>query len=288
MEKIIDNGINSIRVGIEDYEQGLEEGNDARLSSAVRNVFAGILILAKGNLYKMSPAGTGGILTRAVRPIIVDGNLEWAQNGNKTIGYDGIKERFNQLSLSLDWKKLERVRTIRNDLEHFYHDGTRLNVQEALSDAEIVIHSLLELLDLDPIHDLGERWWRVLLENKNLYDKSFEACRRTFSELNWINNTAEAASEFFNCEECGSFLIEQINPANNEQEDVHVKCAVCGAESEIGPLMERAVSEQYAWEQYLVHTDGNDPPFMQCSVCSLFTLLSEANECAVCGSSGGH
>ncbi len=282
MEKIIENGINSIRVGIEDYKQGRDNDEDARLTSAVRNIFAGILILAKGKLYELSPEGSNGILIRNVKPKIVAGSLEWAPLGKSTISYHEIKERFEQLSLHLDWAKLDRVRSIRNELEHFYHSGTRVAVQEALVDAMMVIHSLLELLNLDPIRDLGEGSWKVLLKNNGLYTQELEKCRDTLSIVCWINQTAKAASNHFNCEECSSSLIRQASLVNDKQEDMSVICIACGAESEMKSLMERAVIQLYYGELYETQTRGGEPPIMNCTKCGLFTFVLEANECAAC------
>ena len=109
MERIIENGLNSIRVGLEDYEQALEANDDARLTSAVGNVYAGILILAKGKLYEMSPADTRGILIRVVRLKLVNGRVEVVPVGQKTIGYEEIKQRFEDSALPLDWAKIKRV-----------------------------------------------------------------------------------------------------------------------------------------------------------------------------------
>ncbi len=64
MQDIIANGLSSIRVGLEDFERAADSG---RLTSAVRNVYAGILILAKGKLYDMSPSGSQGVLTHHKR-----------------------------------------------------------------------------------------------------------------------------------------------------------------------------------------------------------------------------
>ena len=48
-KKLLQNAINSIEIGIEDYE--LSQQDERRIISCVRNVFAGILLLFK---YKLS------------------------------------------------------------------------------------------------------------------------------------------------------------------------------------------------------------------------------------------
>ena len=283
MEKIIENGLGSIRVGLDDYEQARQTNDDARLTSAVRNVYAGILLLAKGKLCELSPAETPDLLIRVLQPKFVKGRMEVVPVGRKTIGYEEIKQRFKDSGLPLEWANIERVRDIRNHFEHSYYGGTRVGVQEALAVAETAIHSLLHLLKLDPIHDLGEHWWRILLSNEKLFANELVACRETFTEVHWINRVARAASDHFSCGQCRSPLIRQIDTCNTEQHDIHVNCAACGAECEMKALMERAVEQQYFSELYEAQTRGGELPVVRCPECQLYTLVLETNECAVCG-----
>ena len=283
MKRIIDNGLNSIRVGLEDYEQAYQVDDDARLTSAVRNVYAGILLLAKGKLCELSPTDTPDILIRVVRPKLVNGSVEIVPVGRRTIGYEEIKQHFEDSALPLDWVKIERVRAIRNDLEHFYYKGARASVQEALAGAATAIRSLLTLLRLDPVRHLGERWWRVLLKNEELFDQELAMCRDTFARIDWINPVAKAASNHFSCGQCGSLLIRQADAGNKVQDDIHVNCAACGTESEMRALMERAVERQYYKDLYEFHSQGGEPPVVRCPECRLYTLVLEDIECAVCG-----
>src|SRR5690242_11766037 len=122
MERIIENALGSIRVGLEDYRHAEKTKDPARLTSAVRNVFAGILLLAKGKLYEMSPPGKfPGILIRVVRAKLVDGQLEMVPEGSKTVGYAELKQRFADLKLPVDWRNVDQIHVVRNDLEHIYH-----------------------------------------------------------------------------------------------------------------------------------------------------------------------
>src|SRR3546814_17033237 len=73
MRDIVANGLNSIRVGLEDFEQAAHD--PARLTSAVRNIYAGILILAKGKLTEIYPPGSQGVQNRAVHPQLLTQRL---------------------------------------------------------------------------------------------------------------------------------------------------------------------------------------------------------------------
>ena len=288
MEKIIDNGLGSIRVGLEDFKQGRESDDDARLTSAVRNVFAGILILAKGKLYTESPKDSQGILIRNVQTIIVDGRFVVEPRGKNTIGYEEIKSRFEQLRIKFDWSEVDRVRAIRNDLEHFYHDGSRSKVREALADAATATRNLLILLELDPVRDLGEEWWNIMLGNQKLYSNELAVCRNTFSNINWINLTAEAASDHFSCKQCGSSLIRQSDASNKEMADIYADCGACGSEFEMKELMEHSVRQQHYSELFEFQSQGGDPPVVRCPNCQDYSLVMNANECAACGNKLEH
>jgi len=281
MHDIIANGLNSIRVGLEDFEQAAN--NDARLTSAVRNVYAGILILAKGKLYDLSPAGSRGILIRVVRPELVNQQLELVAVKDKTIGYDEIKKRFEHFRLKLDWAKIERIRAIRNDLEHFYHPGAPSNVQEALADAATVIRDLLAILHLDPVNDLGQHWWDILLRNRRIFDAELADCRATFARVHWINDTARAASEYLSCRECKSPLIRKLEDDNARQNGMRLGCAACGIQSDIQAAMEHAVTRQYFKELYEAHSQGGEMPVVRCPQCKRDALVIDTAACVACG-----
>lgn len=281
MHNIIENGINSIRIGLEDFEQGSE--NPARLTSAVRNVYAGILILAKGKLYELSPPDSQGIFIRVVQPRIINGRLESVPKGRKTIDFDELKNRFQDSGLSLDWQKVERIRSIRNDLEHFYHGGPAAGVREALADAATVVRSLLDLLGLDPVGDLGTPWWDILLRNKELFDEELAACRATFAEVDWVNETARSAGEHLWCLECESPLIRQQDAGNREQAAMELGCGACGTISEVKGMLETAVRKQYSAELYLAHSQGGEIPVVHCPQCRREAIVVGAFDCAACG-----
>lgn len=58
--KLIANAVESIAVGLEDYQSG----GKGRLRSTVRNLHAGILLLFKEKLRRLSPPGSGDVLLK--------------------------------------------------------------------------------------------------------------------------------------------------------------------------------------------------------------------------------
>ena len=58
---LLENAVKSIELGVEDYRTGTH----ARLLSAVRNIHAGILLLYKEALRRLSPSGSNDVLMRS-------------------------------------------------------------------------------------------------------------------------------------------------------------------------------------------------------------------------------
>ena len=80
-EGILKNAIDSICMGIEDYKLGIgdyEFSAPRRLVSCTRNLFAGIMLLFKHKLAKLSPPGSDGLLIKQhIIPILNSkGNIE--------------------------------------------------------------------------------------------------------------------------------------------------------------------------------------------------------------------
>lgn len=279
MEQIQANALGSIRVGLEDFERAQQQNDDDRYTSAVRNVFAGILLLAKAKLYALSPADSSGILIRMVRPKPENGIVKLVPDGKKTIDYEELKRRFTDCGLNLDWRRVDQIHRIRNDLEHFYHAGSRTQVRQALADAAMVIHALLGMLGLDPVRDLGGDWWQLLLNNKEVFEAELGECRASLSEIRWVNDTAAALSEHFSCSACGSSLLKRDETGPVAQEDVRLVCRACGTEAEMVVLIADGLDQLYPQSQKDALIE---PKIGTCPECGHDTFVYEEQECAMC------
>jgi hypothetical protein len=112
MDKLLSNAIDSIEVGMEDFQNGSER----RLVSAVRNVSAGLLLVAKSVLWQNSPGGDGSLIYYSKRK--ADGTV--VVKTGKTVDVKTIQERFTDLGLNPDWGPLDAIQAYRNDIEHLY------------------------------------------------------------------------------------------------------------------------------------------------------------------------
>ena len=276
---LFDNAIHSIQIGVEDFD--LEDPR--RIISAVRNVHAGMLLLCKEKLRRLSPDGEV-LLKQRIEPFLdPNGALSLKGIGKKTVDIQGIKERFASLGVVFDWAAVDRITAIRNDMEHmFYKDGAAV-AREAVSEAFLAIRDLLAtVLEEEPVGALGASCWGALLENNKLFQQELDACRRTIDGLVWKTNGGQIASEEFVCPGCGSKLIKQLDPDNTDQDDARFICSACGEDCDIVPLMVAAVAEAYAADAYIAMTDGGEPPVGTCPECGEETYVFSEGGCALC------
>jgi len=277
---LFENALHSIQIGVED----LASSDGRRVLSAVRNVQAGLVLLCKEKLRRLSPDGDA-LLKEKLEPVLgPDGAMTWRGTGKKTVDIQGIKERFKSLKVTFDWTAVDKVTQIRNDMEHLFYKGGSELAKEAVSNAFVAIRTLLAtVLDEEPVAVLGAECWGALLQNNALFEHERKACRETLVSIKWLTEGADAAAEKFCCPECGSALVKQVDPDNEEQDDAEFLCSACGEGIELVPLMVAAVEELTSWEAYIAVTDGGEAPVADCPQCMEETYIFEQGGCALCG-----
>ena len=82
-EAIFQNAINAIELGVADYTLSSEDPR--RLHSAVRNLFAGILLLFKSKLADLSKNDDESLLKAKIRPTLQGDAFRWVGEGSKTV-----------------------------------------------------------------------------------------------------------------------------------------------------------------------------------------------------------
>ena len=100
MNTLYQNAIDSIQLGIEDYQ-----ANDPkRALSAVRNFYAGTLLLAKEVLVRTAPkANAADILGAKYKPVSDgSGGVEYEAVAHTTIDFTQVGERFKDFGLRID------------------------------------------------------------------------------------------------------------------------------------------------------------------------------------------
>lgn len=279
MTPLLQNAVSSLRMGIEDYKQQ----DDARAASAVRNFYAGILLLAKCALIEAAPnADPMLVIAGKVEPVS-DGNggIEMRQQGHTTVDFQQIQRRAKALGVEIDGSALKSLNRIRNDVEHHYTTESQTAVRQAISEGFPVVASLCRQIGEDPALLLQDEWNAMLLV-KDLFDKELAAAKATFSSIDW--HTGSTADLNFKCPDCSSTLLEQKDPDNHRQDFIELKCRACAEEPELSDVIENAIEDRFGIDAYIQAKEGGEAgPIHECPACQRDTLLDFEDQCLNCG-----
>ncbi|GAB4057798.1 hypothetical protein GCM10028811_05870 [Uliginosibacterium sediminicola] len=214
-------------------------------------------------------------------------HVEWKGKGSKTVDVQGIKERFESLKIDVDWKRIEKINSFRNDIEHYFSNLKHEAIQSLLSDTFLIINDFIRKhLNKDPKELLGDEAWSVLIEVNEVYEREREECLSALQSLNYFDDEILVAFEKYSCEECGSGLILS-SVAGSEAINSNFTCKSCGKMLTYEELVNKAVTDHYSYEVYLSHTDGGGSPLADCPQCG-GSYLYERGICASCGHTSEH
>jgi hypothetical protein len=278
MNTLFENAVQSIQLGIEDYQ-----ANDPRrAASAVRNFYAGVLLLAKEVLVRQAPEAKPEEIIGARYKPVPDGNggVRHVPASHQTVDFSTLGERFKDFGLKIDRSALDDLNRIRADIEHYYTNESRETVREAIAKAFPVVVDLFALAEEQP-QVLGDAW-SVMLDVRAVYEKEVERCRVTFDKVEWTS--AALANSPFNCPECNSDLVGQIDPDNKEPQSADCECRSCGARIPAEKAVERALELHFEGESYEAAKEGLDDPLETCPECSVKAYITDDEEvgCAWC------
>lgn len=284
MKELLDNAVLSIELGVEDFQSD----DKRRLLSAIRNVYAGLLLLCKQVLWDASPDGSDGslIYKDLVPKKLADGSVVMGPRKlhRNTVDRRLIEERFKALGLDLEWKALGKIADIRNDAEHLFLRAKPSLAREVLSSALPLIEQLVaEHLEDDPKYLFSDDCWKALLENREVFEKQAARCLGSFDAVNWdIGALAEALGEV-RCPDCGSSLLRQLDPDNEDFESIELECVECSSEPDREDVFEAALVESTSGDAYIAMTDGGEPPIHDCLECGRSSWVLEEGGCVFCG-----
>lgn len=284
---LLENAVESFKVGVEDYEQGDHE----RLLSSVRSIHAGILLLYKEALRRLSPAGSSEVLLKArIRPERdAQGNLHFVGAGKKTVDVQQIHERFDSLGIATDWKRFNSVTNARNDIEHYYSEIPKKALEGIIADAFVIAREFISAeLKEDPRELLGEETYKVMLDVAQVYDVERDECIKAIKVFNWNSEALQEGVLELACDSCGSDLIRPPEGETVFGEGMHLECRACGETMSAQEFVPAAIKNALAGEVYLSHTDGGEEPYTNCPECGNETYVMDEGRCALCEEEADH
>lgn len=279
MSKLFENAIISIQLGVEDYQSN----DPKRAISAVRNFYAGVLLLAKETLVRAVPdADVDDLIAARYKPVPDgQGGMEYVPDGGTTIDFVTIGRRFKDFGIAVDQKALDELNRIRNDVEHLFTQKPREAVREAIANAFPVVVQLFEHMEEIPGEHLGDAW-PLMLEAKTLYEGELKSCRGSFSKVEWISGTLADAGLI--CPVCDSKLVRQRDQDNTQQRNMELVCRACGVEPDTESAILTSLNDALAYEGHMRGKDtGEDGPIFHCTECGNDSYVDFEEQCAVCG-----
>ncbi|MCE9609209.1 MAG: hypothetical protein K8R23_03165 [Chthoniobacter sp.] len=277
---LLDNAVTSLRLALEDFSS-TETG---RTLSAIRNLHAGILLLYKEKLRRLSPPHSNEVLIKLRVEFQKDSNgtVISVGAGKKTVDVHQIKQRFADLGIQTNWKRFEEINSLRNDIEHYFSTANKGAMDGAVSNTFLIIRNFIHTeLEENPQEILGEAVWAKLLSVSEVFEKERALCQQALSAIDWKSDALAEAVLDLTCSECGSPLVFPSQPTR----DPDLQCRSCGAMECFEHYAERAISEHFAGENHVSVKDGGEPVTIKCPSCGQEGYIVEENQCVICGES---
>ena len=282
MHAILENSVQSLQIGIEDFQSQ----DPRRVLSAVRNLTAGVLLLFKEKLRQLSPPDSGEVLIKQKSRIVKapDGSIHVLGIGKRTVDAMQIQERLTDLGVAVDWKRVDAIVEVRNEVEHHSTSVSSTRLKELIYGSFVVISDFItKHLGAEPVHLLGEAVWDVMLKAAAVYKALLDECSGELEKIKWPHEIHERLSKHLCCDQCSSELLKPSNPDEEDARLLMFTCRACGREAEYAELVEHAVEACFAGEAYIAMTDGGDQPVEDCFDCGRGTYIQELDECVACG-----
>ena len=273
MSNLFDNAVQSIILGLEDYHTK----DLARTLSAIRNYYAGLLLLSKEVLVRAAPnADESQILSANYEPE-PDGSdgIRYVPHSARSIDVDGVRKRFKRFSINVDLKALEELRRIRNDVEHRSPTVENDSMRQAIAKSFPLVYELFRRCDEKP-HEILEHTWQTMLEVRDVYVQELEVCRATFDNIEWNSDVLAGAPRL--CVECRSELVAQNNEHNNKKQQIEADCRSCGTTIGAEKLISYSIAEHLDGLRFRAARYGAPDALQNCRECDFVTYVVGAGD----------
>lgn len=281
MTDLLANAVASIQLGIEDYKSD----DPRRPISAVRNFYAGVLLLGKQCLLKAAPDANPMeiIASQFVPKPDGSGGVFHDPKGYRTVDLDELKERFKHFSLTWPEGNIQRLQKLRNDFEHYHSQEPHQAIQEAIASCFPIVSGFFDILQTNPAEVLGPAW-EVMLEEEVFFSREKAACVKSFRNLPWADMFDDMLG--IECPSCGSSLIYQEDPENGDPSAIAGKCKSCGASFSYTTTISIFLESEYGHDDYTSFKDTGELIIKMCPECGDTTYVEQIEDNVGCFSCG--
>ena len=283
MDLLLENAVESIKVGVENYQQG----DHGRLLASVRDIHAGILLLYKEALRRLSPANSVEALVKAkiLPKRDAQGNISFVGEGKKTVDVQQIRERFTSLGIMTDWTRFDRITNVRNEVEHYYTNTSKRALQGLVADAFVVIRNFIATqLQEDPLTLLGDETWKAMLDVTEVHEAEREECIKALKAFHWRSAALDQGVLEITCNACSSDLIRPVSTETGFHYAMQLECRACGNTTAAKDFAPEAIKSALAGAMFSSQR-GGEVPYTICPECGAEAYVIAEECCALCGES---
>ena len=282
-DPLFQNAIYTIQLAVDDYD--LSKNDDRRKNTSIRNMYAGLCLLAKYILKIKSPKNSEGILIYSdFRMKIKNENSEiiYEKKGNRTINYDQTKERFKCLGVYLTWENFDKINKIRNEIEHLCSEEKREYLDQVFVNSLQLIDEMFDNIYQNSAKKcMGDEYYQKLCNISDHYKQRKSDCDKTFG---YFRDEIERFDDFLKsieCTICGSEFIKNESQSD-KFENIVLKCETCGKSNPHKKSISEYADEVGYIALYISQTKGGDIEWnfiSECPDCSNFTFWNPTSEC---------
>lgn len=293
--KLRENALTSIRLGVEDFERCRvpgDGGDPARALSAIRNLFAGVLLLFKYKIATCVEAPDDAEALIFNLPEVLPhpdgkGGIHWGPVGkfrNTTIDVVTIRKRFETFEIDVDWDVIEKLQSCRNHLEHLHPAHTLGEVADFVAELFPVLQDFIQTeLGETPADILGAAWQTMLLHH-NFFVDNTQRCADAWAEAG-VPEGMDTWLKACKCPQCASTLLApfQANLDNgdtvkHDDDKFTAECIACGHSLLIAPLMTDAIEKDHGYDP----RSGEEPTLERCDQCGRRAFIVPDQVCLWC------
>lgn len=278
---LMENAKGSIRIGIEDYflaKDKHDRDKKFRMISALRNIYAGILIMFKERLLRLSTDRCLIFLESDKESNKAWLNEKMLNRKAKTVNVHDIKKLFKKFHVDYQEKYLEQLNQARNELEHFSADVSDDYLEELLVKAHHIILDFINGFEDETIENWIDRdQWKKIEQSYQLVQEEKKRIEEEYVNFCFFSEQLEARMKHSVCPNCFSPLLIPTG----EKNDPVMECCYCKEKYSPIEIIQSEHDEHYNIK------NGGDPTLGICPQCCEGTLEVEEDEmifkCDNCG-----